>query len=187
MAAVAISLLQSVGTVSAVRRFALQAGPAEGAGAAPGIFPKPERWRRFMRIAEMMTPEVQLASPHQSIQDAARMMAACDCGSIPVAENDRLVGMITDRDIAVRAVAAGKDPAKCTVGDVMTRDVKYVFADESESDLARNMSTLQVRRLPVLDREKRLIGIVSLGDLATMDGAGAKAGSALAGVSEKVV
>ncbi|MCW5771443.1 MAG: CBS domain-containing protein [Rhodospirillaceae bacterium] len=139
-----------------------------------------------MQIAEIMTPQVQIATPQQSIADAARMMAELDVGAIPVAENDRLVGMITDRDIAIRAVAAGKSPGQCKIGEVMTKDVKFVYADESDDDLARNMSLLQLRRLPVIDRDKRLVGIVSLGDLATAAGGDGKAGDALAGVSEKI-
>ena len=139
-----------------------------------------------MQIAEIMTRDVQLASPKQSLQQAARLMAELDVGAIPVAENERLVGMLTDRDICVRAVAAGKNPKQCKVGDVMSAEVKYVFEDETTEDLARNMSTLQVRRMPVLDRDKRLVGIVSLGDLATTQGAADEAKDAIAGVSEKI-
>ncbi len=139
-----------------------------------------------MQIAEIMTRDVQLASPQQTLQEAARLMAEIDVGAIPVAEKDRLVGILTDRDICLRAVAAGKSPTQCTVGEVMSADVKYVFEDETTEDLARNMSTLQVRRLPVLDRNKRLVGIVSLGDLATTDGADGAASEAIAGVSEKL-
>ena len=119
-----------------------------------------------MQIGEIMTRDVQLASPKQTLQEAARLMAELDVGAIPVADNERLVGMLTDRDICVRAVAAGKNPKQCKVGEVMSAEVKYVFEDETTEDLARNMSTLQVRRMPVLDRDKRLVGIVSLGDLA---------------------
>ena len=139
-----------------------------------------------MRISEIMTRDVQLASPNQTLQQAAKLMAEHDFGAIPVAENDRLVGMLTDRDITVRAVAAGKNPQRCRVAEVMSAEVKYVFDDETTHDLARNMSTLQVRRLPVLSRDKRLVGIVSLGDLATSDGADGDAKEAIAGVSEKI-
>jgi CBS domain-containing protein len=109
---------------------------------------------------------VKIAAPEDSLEKAAKLMAKLDIGVLPVGENDRLVGMITDRDIAVRAVAAGKSPKECKVRDFMTADIKFVFEDESIDDVARNMSKLQVRRLPVLSREKRLVGIVSLGDLA---------------------
>ena len=139
-----------------------------------------------MQIAEIMTRDVQLASPKQTVQEAARLMADLDVGAIPVADNDRLVGMLTDRDICVRAVAAGKNPKQCKVVEVMSAEVKYVFEDETTEDLARNMSTLQVRRMPVLDRDKRLVGIVSLGDLATTSGAADETKDAIAGVSEKI-
>jgi CBS domain-containing protein len=139
-----------------------------------------------MRISEIMSRDVRLANPNQTLQEAARMMAELDVGAIPVADNERLVGMLTDRDIAVRGVAAGKDPKSCKVGECMTSDVKYVFEDETTGDLARNMSTLQVRRLPVLNRDKRLVGIVSLGDLATTNGTGDETKDAIAGVSEKL-
>jgi CBS domain-containing protein len=139
-----------------------------------------------MRISEIMSRDVQLANPSQTLQEAARMMADLDVGAIPVAENDRLVGMLTDRDIAVRAVAQGKNPAQCKVGECMSSEIKYVFDDETTDDLARNMSTLQVRRLPVLNREKRLVGIVSLGDLATARGAAEETKEAISGVSEKI-
>lgn len=118
-----------------------------------------------MRIAEIMSREVRIARPTDTIQHAARLMAEIEAGALPVGEDDRLVGMLTDRDIAVRAVAAGLGP-DCLVGQVMTRDVKYVYEDETIDDLARNIATLQVRRLPVLNRAKRLVGIVSLSDLA---------------------
>ncbi len=139
-----------------------------------------------MQIAEIMTREVQLASPKQTVQEAARLMADLDVGAIPVADNERLVGMLTDRDICVRAVAAGKNPNECKVSEVMSAEVKYVFEDETTEDLARSMSTLQVRRMPVLDRDKRLVGIVSLGDLATTEGMADETKKAIAGVSEKI-
>ena len=118
-----------------------------------------------MKIKEIMTEDVALADPEMTIADAARMMARCDAGALPVGEGDRLVGMVTDRDIAIRAVA--KDLALDTpVREVMSKEVLYCFADEDIEHVADNMGAQQVRRLPVLDREKRLVGIVSLGDLA---------------------
>ena len=122
-----------------------------------------------MHVSKVMTREVKLASPEDTLQHAAQMMDDIDCGILPVAEGDRLVGMLTDRDITVRAVAQGKAPDQCHVRDVMSRDIKYIYEDESLEDAARNMSQLQVRRLPVLNRDKRLVGIVSLGDLAIKD------------------
>jgi CBS domain-containing protein len=89
-----------------------------------------------------------------------------DFGMLPIGENNRLVGMLSDRDITIRAVARGLAPDQCKVREVMSQDVRYVYGDESVEDVARNMSELQVRRLPVVNRDKRLVGIVSLCDLA---------------------
>jgi CBS domain-containing protein len=118
-----------------------------------------------MKVNKCMTREVQLVSPTQTIRDAARMMAELDAGSLPVQQDDRLVGMITDRDIAVRAVAQGKSP-DTPVRDVMSQEVLYCFDDQEIEDVARNMGEVKVRRLPVVNRDKRLVGIVSIGDLA---------------------
>jgi CBS domain-containing protein len=135
-----------------------------------------------MKIREIMTPDVRIASPRDTIQRAAQLMEETDCGLLPVGENDHLVGMLSDRDITVRAVARGKAPDQCTVGEVMSNDVKFVYEDETLEDASRNMSDLKVRRLPVLNRKKRLVGIVSLGDLAL--NAKDNAGKALKEVSE---
>jgi CBS domain-containing protein len=113
-----------------------------------------------------MTRDVMVASPEDLVQWAAQLMKDNDFGLMPVSENDRLIGMVTDRDITVRSVARGLSPQQCKVRAVMSTDIKYVYEDESIEDAARNMSVLRVRRLPVLDRKKRLVGIVSLGDLA---------------------
>ncbi len=121
-----------------------------------------------------------MARPEQTIQDAARAMAGIDAGALPVADGDRLIGMITDRDIAIRAIAAGKGP-QTKVKEVMTSDVKYCVEDQDVEEVARNMGDIQVRRLPVVNRDKRLVGILSLGDIAfTADG---KASEALSGIS----
>jgi CBS domain-containing protein len=130
-----------------------------------------------MRVSEAMTREVYVADPEETIQQAAMGMAGIDVGALPVRENDRLVGMITDRDIAIRGVAEGKGPS-AKVRDVMTTDIKYCFEDEDVEHVARNMGDIQVRRLPVVNREKRLVGILSLGDVALTDGNG-RAGEAL--------
>lgn len=135
-----------------------------------------------MRVHEAMSPDVRIASPTQSIRDAARVMAEIDAGALPVGENDRLVGMITDRDIAVRAVAQGLGP-DTKVRDVMSKEVKYCYDDEEIEDVAQNMADIKVRRLPVLNRSKRLVGIISLGDIAMMEGPDA-AGDALCEISE---
>jgi len=117
-----------------------------------------------------MTPGVRVVSPEQTISEAARLMAELDAGSLPVGEDDRLVGMITDRDIAVRAVAQQKPPTT-KVREVMSQEVLYCFDDQDLEDVAQNMSDVKVRRLPVVDREKRLVGIVSIGDVAKGDNA----------------
>jgi CBS domain-containing protein len=135
-----------------------------------------------MQVREAMSDDVQIANPNQTIRDAALLMAKIDAGSLPVGENDRLVGMITDRDIAVRAIALGKGP-DTPVRDVMSQEVKYCFEDDDVDEVAQNMADIKVRRLPVLNKGKRLVGIVSLGDLAIADGP-ANAGEALCGISE---
>ena len=134
-----------------------------------------------MKVSEVMTPDVRIASPEQTLEHAARIMGEIDAGVLPVAENDRLIGMITDRDIALRGVAKGKGPG-AKVREVMSEEVKYCFADQDLEEVARNMAEIQVRRLPVVDRNKRLVGIVSLGDIATTGG-GEGAGEALSGIS----
>jgi len=115
-----------------------------------------------------MTRDVHLLSPDQTIREAASLMADIDVGSLPVGDNDRLVGMITDRDIVIRAVAQGK-PADTKVADVMSKEMLYCFDTDEIDDVARNMGKAQVRRLPVVNSDKRLVGIVSLGDLARND------------------
>jgi CBS domain-containing protein len=135
-----------------------------------------------MKVREVMTRDVRLIEPTQTIREAARLMAELDTGIMPVREGDRLVGMITDRDIAVRAVAQGRGP-DTSVRDVMTDDVKYCYEDDDTDDVARNMADIQVRRLPVLTRDKRLVGIVSLGDMAMSNGSG-PVGEAVAGISQ---
>jgi CBS domain-containing protein len=135
-----------------------------------------------MKIAEAMTRDVRVANPDQTIREAAQMMVQLDAGVLPVGEDDRLVGMITDRDIAVRAVAHGKAP-DTRVRDVMTDDVKYCFEDEEVEDVARNMADIQVRRLPVVNRDKRLVGIVAIADIAAAEEAEV-VGEAVSGISE---
>jgi CBS domain-containing protein len=134
-----------------------------------------------MKIREAMTPDVRVANPDETIQQAARIMASLDAGVLPVGENDRLVGMITDRDIAIRAIAEGKGP-DAKVRDVMTKDVKYCYEDQDVNEVTRDMADLQVRRLPVLNRDKRLVGIVSLGDIAISPD-NERAADALSGIS----
>ena len=134
-----------------------------------------------MKVREAMSRDVRTVAPTETICDAAKTMAEIDAGAIPVAANDRLVGMITDRDIAVRAVAEHKGP-DTPVREAMTEEIRYCFDDDDLDDVASNMGDLQVRRLPVVNREKRLVGILSLGDVATIEGRGA-AGKAVKGIS----
>jgi len=120
----------------------------------------------MQQVREVMSQDVKIASPKDSIEKAAKLMAETNCGALPVGENGRLVGIVTDRDITLRAVSKGRAPNHCTVREVMSSRIKYVFEDEATHVAAHNMSKLQVRRLMVLDRQKRLVGIVSLSDLA---------------------
>ncbi|PIO97374.1 CBS domain-containing protein YhcV [uncultured Pleomorphomonas sp.] len=134
-----------------------------------------------MQVSEAMTRDVRVANVEQTIEQAAQLMAGLDAGALPVSDDSRLVGMITDRDIAIRAVARGKGP-ETRVRDVMTDDVKYCFVDQEIEEVTRNMGDVQVRRLPVVDRDKQLVGILSLGDVAVTTGDGV-AGEALMGIS----
>lgn len=137
-----------------------------------------------MKVNEVMTRDVCTCSPDQPIRDVARMMSDIDAGFIPVAENDRLVGTITDRDIALRAVGRGLGP-DTAASEVMSAGVKYCFDDEATEHIARNMAAAKVRRLPVVNRDKRLVGVVSLGDLATAGTSPARTGKALEGISQR--
>ena len=118
-----------------------------------------------MKVSEVMTKDIETVRPDQQARDAARFMLQADAGSIPVTDGERLVGMITDRDIAVRGVALGYGP-ETLVSELMTSGVVSAHADEPIEEAARKMGEAQVRRLPVIDDQERLVGIVSLGDLA---------------------
>jgi CBS domain-containing protein len=118
-----------------------------------------------MDVKEVMSSDVKLITPDQSISQSAKMMAECGTGILPVHDEDRLVGMVTDRDIAIRAVAKGLPP-DTPVRDVMSREVLYCYENDDIEQVANNMARNQVRRLPVLDHSKRLVGIVSIGDLS---------------------
>jgi CBS domain-containing protein len=136
-----------------------------------------------MQVKDAMTTDVELASPTQTIRQAALLMGKADCGALPVADKDSLVGMITDRDIAVRAVAAGKGP-KTLVKDIMSAEVLYCYEDQTLEEVADNLGDQKVRRLPVMNREKRLVGILSLGDLARKGNGSDPAAEALKAISE---
>jgi len=135
-----------------------------------------------MKVSEVMTRDVQTVSPDQRAREAASFMLSADAGSIPVTDGDRLIGMITDRDIAVRGVAKGFGP-ETLVRDLMSNDVVCARHDEEIEDAASRMSKAQVRRLPVIDEQEKLCGIVSLGDLSRETDSGA-ASQALEGVSQ---
>jgi CBS domain-containing protein len=134
-----------------------------------------------MKISDVMTSEVQTIGPDQTAREAAAFMLSADAGSIPVTEGDKLIGMITDRDIAVRGVAKGHGP-DTPVRDLMSSGIISVNIDDDFSSVASKMSDAQVRRLPVIDGEQRLCGIVSLGDLSR-ESEGEQAKQALEGVS----
>ena len=119
-----------------------------------------------MRISEIMTRDPQVLPSDSVLRDAAAKMRELDIGMLPISKDDRLVGMLTDRDITVRATAEGRDPSKTKVSEVMTPEVLYCFDDQEVSEAAKIMQDKQIRRLPILNREKRLVGIVSLGDVA---------------------
>ena len=136
-----------------------------------------------MKVSDCMSRNVRLCSPDDSLRDVARTMKECDAGALPVGENDRLVGMITDRDIVVRTVAEGKNP-DTRVREAMTREIHFVFEDEDLESASAKMSQLKIRRLPVLNREKRMVGILSLGDVWSSEEP-ARAASALHDVAQQ--
>jgi len=118
-----------------------------------------------MQVEQCMTRDVRVIAPDDTIERAAQIMGQIDAGVLPVSNGDRLVGIITDRDIAVRGVGEGCAPT-ARVGDIMSSEVKYCYAEEDTDEVLDNMAQIQVRRLPVVDQDKRLVGIVSIGDLA---------------------
>lgn len=136
-----------------------------------------------MKISEVMTPDVEVVRPDDTLRRAAQMMADIDAGVLPVCDGEHLVGMVTDRDITVRAVATGCDSERTPVRDVMSGELRYCFEDDDAEAVSRKMAGWHVRRLPVLDEDKRLVGIVSLGDLA-IGGAEEESRAALKEISE---
>lgn len=119
-----------------------------------------------MRANEIMTTDVKVIRPDSSIRDAATQMQQLNVGALPVCDGQRLVGMLTDRDIAIRAVAEGKDPGKTTARECMSPEIIYCFEDDDLEEARRTMEKNQIRRLPVISREKQLVGILAVGDLA---------------------
>jgi CBS domain-containing protein len=137
-----------------------------------------------IKIKDIITPSPHRIGPDMSLVEAAVEMKALDAGWLPVCEHDRLIGTVTDRDIAIRAVAGGVDPNITAVRQVMSRVVIYCFGDQDIWHAAQMMETHKVRRLPVLNRDNRLVGIVSLGDLVVRTGEENLAGRILERVSE---
>jgi len=136
-----------------------------------------------MRIQDVMTAEVSFVRPDTPILEIARKMRDGDIGATPVVEDERLIGMVTDRDVVVRIIAEGGDIRTKTARDAMSPGILYCFVDESVEAVLENMGDQQIRRLPVVDREKRLVGVVSLGDLA-LSGKRKAAGEALQEISQ---
>ncbi|MDQ9171403.1 CBS domain-containing protein [Oxalobacteraceae bacterium R-40] len=127
-------------------------------------------------VSEVMSKNVQFVSPQESLQRAAQMMDELNVGSLPVCDGDRLVGMITDRDITVRATAAGKSPSDAHVDEIMSKDIRWCFEDQPLDEVMIQMADSQIRRVPVVshDEQHKLVGIVALGDIATKTPDGAQ-------------
>ncbi|WNG16375.1 CBS domain-containing protein [Cystobacter fuscus] len=134
-------------------------------------------------IREVMTREVEVIRPNDTVREAARKMRDLDVGPIPVCDGKRVQGMITDRDIVVRAIAEDMDPVQTPVSDIMSKGIQYCFEDDQAEDVLDRMEELQLRRFIVVDRDKNLVGIVALGDLAGEE-SGHRVGKALEGISE---
>jgi CBS domain-containing protein len=135
-----------------------------------------------MKVSEIMSRSVEMVDPNTSVREAARRMRDEDIGALPVGDNDRLIGMITDRDIAVRVVAEGRDPDNATVREAMSEGIYYCSEDSSVEDAARTMAEHQVHRLPIVDQDKRMVGIVATADIARAQGDSAQ--RAVEGISQ---
>jgi CBS domain-containing protein len=140
-----------------------------------------------MRLGEVMTRDVETIASNSPLKEAAAKMKSLDVGLIPVCDGDELKGTLTDRDITVRATAEGRNPSKTKVGDIMSTDIVYCFEDQEIEEAMSLMEARQIRRLPILSREKRLVGIVSLGDLAMHAGQNELLGGMLKEVSRPAV
>ena len=137
-----------------------------------------------MQIQDLMTTEVKTVKPGTPLQELARTMREADIGALPVVEKEKLVGMVTDRDIVIRGLAEHADLADTTAKDVMSSGMYYCFKDQSVAEVLENMGEVQLRRLAVVDRDKSLVGIVSIGDLAKA-GSARKTAEALSGISSE--
>jgi CBS domain-containing protein len=137
-----------------------------------------------MLIRDVMTRGAECVGPDATLQEAARKMKGLDVGPLPVCDNDRIAGMVTDRDIVVRGIAEGKDPKRAHVRDIMTQGIQWCFEDDDVEKAAHLMQEKQIRRLIVLNRDKRMVGIVSLGDLASQTHDQQTSGKTLEKISE---
>ena len=137
----------------------------------------------MQKIKELMSPDVRVISPDETIREAAQHMLKGNFGMMPVGENDRMIGSISDRDIAIRAVAGGKDSGT-KVREVMSEGIYWAYEDDSVAEVAKLMSEHQIRRMPIVNADKRLVGIVALGDFAVDSAEIAIAGEALAEISQ---
>ncbi len=122
-----------------------------------------------MKIREIMTTNVECVSPNTGIQELANTMKTLDVGFVPICENDRLVGTVTDRDIVVRGCAGGQDITTCKASDIMTKGVFWCFEDQDIKDVAKRMREKDVRRMLILNESKRLVGVVSIGDISKVE------------------
>lgn len=118
-----------------------------------------------MKVSDVMTPHATTVKLDTTVQEAANMMKSHDIGSLPVTDDEKIKGMLTDRDIVTRCIAAGKDPNTTPARDVMTEHIKYVFEDQDVNEAAQSMGDQQIRRMVVLNRDMRLVGFVSMGDI----------------------
>jgi CBS domain-containing protein len=147
--------------------------------------PSPKEAKVAHHVKQIMTAKVETARPDMTLKEAAERMRLCDIGMLPVCDGQKIIGAITDRDIAIRATAEGSDPEITAVSDVMTASgICFCFEDDDVKDVAALMRDRQVRRIPVVDRKKHLVGIVSLGDIAQHSDE-RTAGATLEGVSQQ--
>jgi CBS domain-containing protein len=137
-----------------------------------------------MKTQEIMTRKVQLAEPTMPIAKAAQKMRELNIGFLPICENDKLIGTVTDRDITIRSVAQGRDPRLAPVREIMSQQIFYCYEDDDIEHVAAHMKEREVRRLVILNREKRLVGVVSLGDIARASGEQQLAGETLGQIAE---
>ena len=137
-----------------------------------------------MNVSEVMSTKPVFLPPNASLKDAATKMKELDCGFIPVGENDKLIGAVTDRDIVLRTLAEGKDPTKATLKDVMSDHIEYCFEDEDLDKTIDQMKSKQIHRLVVLNKDKRMTGILALGDIARKTNDATQCGEAVEGILE---